>query len=251
LNPQKIINEFNEAKSAGILTRPVIIGPISFLLLGKSQKGHPHFDLLSLLDHLIPVYKQLLQTLKDSGVETVQIDEPFLVLDLNEKTQQAYLDVYTRLTSNDTPKIMLTTYFDEIGSNLSTVLKLPIHALHIDLIRGNVQQLDFILQNIPSTMMLSLGIVNGRNIWKTNLRQAMTIVEKVVDHLGSDRVLVAPSCSLLHVPHSLSKEVLMNPEVLDWLAFANEKLIEISVISKAIKDGEASVKEQLEKNGQR
>lgn len=249
LNSNKAVEEFLEAKSNGIHTRPVIVGPVSFLLMGRpSKKAAPGFSALSLLPKLIPVYQQLLKKLAEAGADWIQMDEPFLVQELDQSAGNALKSAYPSLVQAcPAVKILIATYFDRLDSNIDYVLPLPVHGIQLDLVRAP-GQLDVILPKVPSHMVVSLGLINGRNIWKTDLAAAIQVVEKVVDHLGSNRVFVAPSCSLLHSPVTLENEAKIDPEIMNWLAFAKEKIKEIVTIKSYINNGPASVATELEKN---
>jgi 5-methyltetrahydropteroyltriglutamate--homocysteine methyltransferase len=241
----KPVDEYLEAKALGIETRPVILGPISFLLLGKQAKGE-NFELISLLDKLVPVYEALFTKLAEAGVKHVQLDEPVLVLDQPASLAQAYKTAYEALSKHNI-KITVTTFFERIGDNISFLTQLPIHAIHLDLVRAP-EQLDQVLSSLPSHISLSLGLINGRNIWKADLNAALQVAKKAVDALGSDRVIIAPSSSLLHTPHSIQGETKLDKEILDWLSFSVEKVHEISTISKALNNGVESVKAELDAN---
>lgn len=252
----KPIEEFLEAKEKGITTRPVLLGPITYLLLGKPDKNSTGFQTIDLLEKLLPVYEELLKKLADNGAEWIQLDEPFLVFDLDESFKNKFKLAYERLSKvNPSIKLLIATYFGAIGSNITFVQDLPIQGLHIDLARAP-DQLEPVLEALKSktSISLSLGIVNGRNIWKTDLSKAISTVKKVVDVVGTERVIVGPSSSMLHSPHSLEHEVTLrkhHPELLDWLAFAVEKVNEISLIVKASNEGDnidSSIKEQLTAN---
>lgn len=243
----KAVAEFTEAKEAGIITRPVLVGPVSFLHLGKADRGQS-VDPIDLLDKLLPVYEQLLVKLKEAGAETVQIDEPTLVFDLPAKTKAAYKPAYEKFIGlgDKIPKLVFTTYFGDIVHNLDLLPK-DIYAVHIDLVR-NPEQLETVAGAIGSKTILSAGVVDGRNIWKTNFKRAIETVESAVQKLGKERVIVATSSSLLHTPHTLASEKKLDPEVADWFSFASEKAVEIAIIAKAVTDGPASVREKLEAN---
>ncbi|KAI0556137.1 cobalamin-independent methionine synthase [Xylaria curta] len=243
----KAVNEFIEAKEAGIVTRPVLVGPVSFLHLGKADRGQS-VNPIDLLDKLLPVYEQLLTQLKEAGAETVQIDEPVLVFDLPAKAKAAFKPTYEKLASlgDKIPKLVFTTYFGDIVHNLEAVPK-DIYAVHIDLVR-NPEQLDTVVGALGPKTILSAGVVDGRNIWKTNFKRAIEIVESAVQKLGKDRVIVATSSSLLHTPHTLASEKKLDPEIADWFSFASEKAVEVAIIAKAVTEGPASVKDALEAN---
>ncbi|EFY90339.1 methionine-synthesizing 5- methyltetrahydropteroyltriglutamate--homocysteine methyltransferase [Metarhizium acridum] len=245
-SPKPVV-EFNEAKEAGIKTRPVLVGPVSFLHLGKADRGQT-VDPIDLLDKLLPVYEQLLVKLKEAGAETVQIDEPTLVFDLPAKTKAAFKPTYEKLASlgDKIPKLVFTTYFGDIVHNLDLLPK-DIYAVHIDLVR-NPEQLETVAAALGPKTILSAGVVDGRNIWKTNFKRAIETVETAIQKLGKERVVVATSSSLLHTPHTLASEKKLDPEVADWFSFASEKAVEIAIIAKAVTEGPAAVREQLEAN---
>ncbi|KAI1090112.1 cobalamin-independent methionine synthase [Rostrohypoxylon terebratum] len=243
----KAVVEYKEAKEAGINTRPVLLGPVSFLHLGKADRGQSVVP-IDLLDKLLPVYEELLIQLKEAGAETVQIDEPVLVFDLPAKTKAAFKPAYEKFASlaGKIPNLVFTTYFGDIVHNLDLLPK-DIYAVHIDLVR-NPEQLDTVLGALGPKTILSVGIVDGRNIWKTNFKRAIEIAETAIQKLGKDRVIVATSSSLLHTPHTLASEKKLDPEIADWFSFASEKAVEIAIIAKAVTDGPASVREALEAN---
>ncbi|KAI0830419.1 cobalamin-independent methionine synthase [Hypoxylon sp. FL0890] len=245
-NPKAVV-EFLEAKEAGIATRPVLLGPVSFLHLGKADRGQSVVP-IDLLDKLLPVYVELLTKLKEAGAETVQIDEPVLVFDLPAKTKAAFKPAYEKFASlaGKIPNLVFTTYFGDIVHNLDLVPK-DVYALHIDLVR-NPEQLETVLGAIGPKTILSAGVVDGRNIWKTNFKRAIEIAETAIQKLGKDRVIVATSSSLLHTPHTLASEKKLDPEIADWFSFASEKAVEIAIIAKAVTEGPASVREALEAN---
>ncbi len=218
----KLLNEVREARELGIESRPVLIGPVTLLLLGKAASG---FDVTLLLPKLIAVYKQVLQALQAEGVTDVQIDEPKLVTDLSPWEKQAFRSAYKQFA--EVPiNIMLTTYFGSLGDNLSLVMDLHTAGLHIDAVRAP-EQLTEVLNHLGSKQILSLGAVNGRNIWLSDFAAANVLIEEAVQRLGSERVLVSSSCSLIHVPHDLTPEKKLDPRIKSWLRFASEKLTEL------------------------
>lgn len=245
-NP-KAVAEFVEAKEAGIQTRPVLVGPVSYLHLGKADRDQT-VDPIDLLEKLLPIYEELLTKLKEAGATTVQIDEPVLVLDLPAKVKAAFQPTYKKLASlgSKIPSLVFTTYFGDIVHNLEAVPQ-DIYAVHVDLVR-NPEQLDTVISALGPKTILSAGVVDGRNIWKTNFKRAIEIIESATQKLGADRVIVATSSSLLHTPHTLASEKKLDPEIADWFSFASEKAVEISIIAKAVTEGPASVREQLEAN---
>ena len=247
-NPKPVV-EFLEAKEAGVITRPVLVGPVSFLALGKADRDQNVVP-ISLLHKLLPVYEELLAKLKEAGAESVQIDEPCLVLDLPPKVKNAFKPAYDRLSSlgNKAPQITVATYFGDIVHNLDVLSSMSsLYGLHIDVVR-NPEQLEAVLGALGEKQVLSVGVVDGRNIWKTNFKQAIEKVESAVQKLGKDRVIVATSSSLLHTPHTLASEKTLDEEVRDWFSFATEKAHEVTVIAKAVTEGPAAVREELEAN---
>lgn len=234
LNFNKAVEEFQEAKAAGITTRPVILGPVSFLVLGKASKdAKDGFKPISLLSRLLPIYKHLLADLKTAGADWVQIDEPVLVLDSAAALEKQFTLAYTELAAV-APKIMLTTYFSRLDSNLTFVAKLPVAGLHIDLDRAPGQLDEVIAAVKPTKIVLSLGLVSGRNIWKTDFAAAIKQAQKAVEALGQDRVIVATSSSLLHTPVTLASEKKLTAEQKDWFSFATEKAAEVAIIAAAL-----------------
>lgn len=249
LQDSKPLDQYNEAKALGIQTRPVLIGPVSFLALGKEAPGAPaDFDRMSLLPSLLPVYCALLKDLKAAGAEWIQFDEPILSLDRPQSYKQMYQTAYKAL-SEAAPglKFLFASYFGRYDSNLEFVLPLPIDAVHVDLCRAP-EELETVLSKIAgSKLIVSVGVVNGRNIWKNNLAESVKLVKKAVDALGAERVIVAPSCSLLHSPHTLATEQKMDANIKSWMSFAVEKLAEVVTISRAVTEP-AAVAEELAAN---
>ena len=247
LSGTKIFDEYEEAKKAGIITRPVLLGPVSFLMLGKQRAG-ADFDRCSLVENLATVYGEILKKLEDMGVEWVQIDEPCLALDLNRRYRDAYITAY-RIIRKLAPniKIMLATYFGHLGDNMDLAFILPVQAAHLDLCRDPEQIRDAV-SFVPEGMMLSLGLVDGRNIWRNDLHKSLEFVEFVESHIGKDNIMVAPSCSLLHSPIDLDKEDTLDSRVSDWMAFAKQKLREIAVIAKEANEGYDAVAKDMEES---
>ncbi|UMM64267.1 5-methyltetrahydropteroyltriglutamate--homocysteine S-methyltransferase [Aristophania vespae] len=243
LTSTKVLDEYREARAKGFETRPVLLGPLSFLLLGKSH-GET-FDRLELLGKILPVYTQVLNDLHKEGAEWVQIDEPVLVLDLDESAKTAFRQAYQTLTSSvPSLKLMLTTYFGALGDNLETALSLPVHGLHVDLVRAP-EQLDEILAKARPDLLLSLGIIDGRNIWKADLN---TLLKKLEPVAAKRDLILAPSCSLLHTPIDLERETALDPDVKSWLAFAVQKIAELATLAKALNQGADSVRDKLAEN---
>jgi len=247
-NP-KPVAEFLEAKEAGVITRPVLVGPVTFLALGKADRDQNVVP-ISLLHKLLPLYEELLTKLKEAGAESVQIDEPCLVFDLPPKVKNAFKPAYDKLSSlgGKIPELVIATYFGDIVHNhdvLSSFQNLA--GLHIDLVR-NPEQLETVIGGLSPKQKLSVGVVDGRNIWKTNFKKAVEKVETAVQKLGKDRVIVASSSSLLHTPHTLESEQKLDSEVRDWFSFAVEKTKELAIIAKAVTSGPGSVHEEMQAN---
>ncbi len=243
LSSTKLFDEYEEAKKAGIETRPVLIGPMSFLCLGKRKDGSPEYH--GLWESLLPVYEDILKKLNKLGVQWVQIDEPSLTTAHWDMIGEGCIETYKRLkTAAGSTKIIVTTYFESLGDNADFMLKLPVEGLHIDLRRAP-DQLDGVLKNLPKDKILSLGVVDGRNIWRNDLTKSLDIVEKAIKALGPDRVWVAPSCSLLHTPNDLDFETTLDPQIKSWMAFAKQKLDEIATIAQGAAKGRDSVSEQI------
>jgi len=242
LTSEKFLNEYNEAKSLGIETKPVLIGPITYLLVGKEKEEG--FNRIDLIDRLLPVYEEILAKLADAGAQYVQIDEPFLALDIDDATRALYGKVFEKLAvAAKGIKLIVATYFEALRDNEETAVNLPVHALHLDLVRGE-NQLDTVLSKVPASLTLSLGVVEGRNIWKNDYEKSLVKIKQAVDALGADRVWVAPSSSLLHVPFDLDNEdneESLPAEVKNWLAFAKQKLAEVKDLA-VLADGEVDAK---------
>ncbi len=244
LTSEKFLSEYNEAKQSGIETKPVLIGPITYLLLGKEKEAD--FNRIDLIDRLLPVYEEILAKLADAGAKYVQIDEPFLALDIDDATKALYGKVFEKLAAAAKGiKLIVATYFEALGNNEDIAVNLPVHALHLDLVRGE-NQLDTILSKVPASLTLSLGVVEGRNIWKNDYENSLKKIKQAVDALGKDRVWVAPSSSLLHVPFDLdneNNEESLPAEVKNWLAFAKQKLAEVKDLA-VLAEGEVDAETQ-------
>jgi 5-methyltetrahydropteroyltriglutamate--homocysteine methyltransferase len=239
----KPVDEYCEAKALAFETRPVLLGPVTYLKLGKSKDST--FDPLALLDELLPVYTNVLRRLGAEGAKWVQMDEPCLVLDLDQATCDAIRRTYATF-AQELPQlnIMLATYFGNLGSNLDTALALPISGLHIDLVRAP-EQLGRIVNKARRGLVLSLGIIDGRNVWRADLTALLDRLERVVAERGRDYIEIAPSCSLLHVPIDLDLEADLDPELKGWLAFSVQKMAELTALGKALGGGRDAVKDAL------
>lgn len=231
---EQLFEEVDEALALGHKVKPVVIGPLTYLWLGKA-KG-VEFDKLDLLERLLPVYGEIFQRLAAQGVEWVQIDEPILVLDLPQDWKNAFERAYNILQREPLRKL-LATYFGGLEDSLGLAASLPLDGLHIDLVRAP-QQYPTILDRLPSYKVLSLGLVNGRNVWRCDLEQALDVLRHAHERLG-ERLWVAPSCSLLHCPVDLAREDQLDAELKSWLAFAVQKCGEVAVLARALEQPEA------------
>jgi 5-methyltetrahydropteroyltriglutamate--homocysteine methyltransferase len=241
LSSNSLFEQVAEAQALGHKVKPVIIGPLSYLWLGKSADDKD--EKLLLLPALIVTYQEILARLAQLGVEWVQIDEPILALDLPANWQAAFLSAYDALQPCQV-KLLLATYFGSLGDNQRLLPRLAVDGIHIDAVRGR-EQLATITQHLPKEReaVLSVGIVNGRNIWRTDLEDAFMQLASL-QQLG-DRLWIAPSCSLLHVPVDLDKENNLDPEIKQWLAFAKQKVTEVVALTKGLNQGQQSIAEIL------
>ncbi len=225
-NTGKLLHEVREARELGIETRPVLLGPVTLLLLGKPAPG---VDITLLLPKLISAYQQILTELHAEGVTDVQMDEPMLATDLSPFEKQAFRSAYQQLAGIPV-KLMLTTYFGGLGDNLSLALDLRTAGLHIDAVRA-LEEVPAVIDCLGRNQTLSLGVVNGRNIWLTNFAATRPLIQQAVNALGADRVIVSTSCSLLHTPHDLITETKLEPRIKSWLRFSVEKLAELVALA--------------------
>lgn len=223
---QQLFEEVDEALALGHNVKPVLLGPLTYLWLGK-VKGEA-FDRLDLLQDILPVYQQVLEKLADRGIEWVQIDEPALVLDLPEKWLAAYQPAYQALFGK--VKLLLTTYFDGINHHLETIRQLAVQGLHVDLVAGK-DNLTELHNKLPQEWVLSLGVINGRNVWRADLSQWLARLHPLV---GQRTLWISSSCSLLHSPIDLNRETKLDEEVKSWFAFALQKCGEIGLLTAAL-----------------
>lgn len=249
----KVLQEYTEAKQVGIQAKPVLLGPVSFLLLGKEKEAG--FNRLDLIDKLLPVYIDIIRSLDKENIHYIQIDEPCLALNLSPAAQQAFVKVYDKIKSLFPHlHIILASYFECYGDNLQTALSLPVQTLHLDLVRCPAQLDDILATDfVHSKKRLSLGVVDGRNIWKNNYNQSLELINKAKAIIGADRLWVAPSCSLLHVPCDLDAETnekTLSTELKQWLAFAKQKVKEVVTLKKlALNNGyDAAILTELANN---
>lgn len=230
---RKIINEFLDAKQVGINAKPVIIGLLTYILLGKEKEEG--FNKLELAQKILPVYIQILKELETHGAEYIQFDEPFLALDLDEKSKETYSLIYTEIRKQFPHlKIIVATYFEGLRDNLSLAVSLPVNVLHLDLVRSP-EQLEEVLKVIPETLHLSLGVIDGRNIWKNDFEKSLRLIRQATDKIGLEKILIAPSCSLLHSPSDLdleNNESVLSSEIKQWMAFAKQKVSETVTLKK-------------------
>ncbi|VFQ91053.1 unnamed protein product [Cuscuta campestris] len=232
----KAVNEYKEAKSLGVDTVPVLIGPVSYLLLSKPAKGvEKSFPLLSLLDKILPIYKEVISELKDAGASWIQFDEPNLVMDLEAHQLESYTKAYSELESTLSGlNVLVETYFADVPAEAFktlTALK-GVTAFGFDLIRGS-KTLDLIKGGFPSGKFLFAGVVDGRNIWANDLAASLSLLEALEGIVGKDKLVVSTSCSLLHTAVDLINETKLDDEIKSWLAFAAQKVVEVNALAKA------------------
>ncbi|MSE16467.1 5-methyltetrahydropteroyltriglutamate--homocysteine S-methyltransferase, partial [Pantoea agglomerans] len=232
----QLLDEVDEALALGHNIKPVLLGPVTYLWLGK-VKGEP-FERLSLLEGILPVYQQVLAELAKRGIEWVQIDEPALALELPQTWREAFQPAYDALQGHS--KLLLTTYFDSIGQNIDVIRALPVQGLHVDLVHGrdDIQQLN---QQLPASWLLSLGVINGRNVWRADLSRWFSRLQPLIR--AREQVWIGSSCSLLHSPIDLSVETRLDDEVKSWFAFALQKCAELSLLSQALNNNDATALE--------
>lgn len=234
---KELLEEVDEALALGHKVKPVLLGPVTYLWLGK-VKG-PEFDRLTLLKDILPIYQQVLTALKEKGIEWVQIDEPALVLDLPVEWQNAYQTAYQALTGQT--QLLLTTYFDGISHHLDIIKDLPVNGLHVDISAGQ-DDLQHLHQALPKDWVLSLGAINGRNVWKADLSARY---QQVIALKDKRPLWIGTSCSLLHSPIDLNAETKLDDEVKSWFAFAVQKCEEVALLAKALNAPEGEYDEQL------
>ena len=242
LDASRLLEQLAEARKQGVKAKPVIVGPVTYLALGKAKDDS---NKLALLPALLVAYAQLLNALAAQGVEWVQVDEPILVTELHADWQHAFNLAYHELKACPI-KLLVATYFGQLQENLYLAANLPVAGLHIDAINGH-DDIRHVLNLLSGHKVLSLGVINGRNIWKTDLTAVLEWLEPLAERLG-DKLWIAPSCSLLHVPVDLNSEQKLDAEITSWLAYAVQKLDELQVLAQALRAGRGSVKEALAAN---
>ncbi|HDR1932100.1 5-methyltetrahydropteroyltriglutamate--homocysteine S-methyltransferase [Pasteurella multocida] len=241
-NPAHYVQQIREAKALGLKFKPTIVGPLTFLWLGK-EKGEA-FNRFELLAKLVPVYVEILNALVAEGAEWIQIDEPALAVDLPTEWIEAYKAVYTTLKEKVKAKLLLATYFGSVAEHAPLLKGLPVDGLHIDLVRAPAQLTAFEDYN----KVLSIGVIDGRNIWRANLNQVLDVVEPLKAKFG-ENLWIAPSCSLLHTPYDLEVETQLKankPELYSWLAFTLQKVQELRIIKTALEQGRGAVQAELD-----
>ncbi len=244
LKPENVLTQIAEAKAQHKNIKPVIIGPVTYLWLGKEKDGSNKLDLL---DQLLTTYQALLATFADQGIEWVQIDEPILVTELDKHWKNALRKSYELLQESPV-KLLLATYFGELKENLSLVSQLPVDGVHLDAINAR-HEVEPLIDSLPNHSLVSLGVINGRNIWKTDLSATLDWLEPIAAKLAK-RLWIAPSCSLLHVPVDLEAEQQLDPDIKSWLAFAYQKLDELDLLARALNHGRTQISDELESNRQ-
>ena len=252
LNAKKIISEYKEALTLGIKTKPVIIGPVTYLLLGKEKEDG--FNRIALLDRLLPVYEALFEELDTLGIDYLQIDEPILATDLSENEKIAFVKTYEQFNKKAFNfKLILANYFDCFGDNIDVALSLPVDVFHLDLVRCP-SQLGDILEHAKFNpkKILSLGVVDGRNVWKNDFENSLSYINKALTVLKEDKIWISSSCSLLHSPYDLDLETNtenLPTDIKQWLAFAKQKSQEITVLkSLALKEINLEITAAFEAN---
>ncbi|MFJ3219954.1 5-methyltetrahydropteroyltriglutamate--homocysteine S-methyltransferase [Kitasatospora sp. NPDC086801] len=248
-NPDKAVGEFREALALGHEARPVLVGPLTYLLLAKPAPGVAEdFQPITLLDRLLPVYAQLLADLKAAGAQWVQLDEPALVQDRTPAELNAAARAYRELGGlPDRPKLLVASYFDRLGEALPVLAKAPVEGLALDFTGPAVGNLDDLaaVGGLPGKRLVA-GVVDGRNIWINDLEKSLATLATL---LGlAERVDVAPSCSLLHVPLDAAAERDVDPQILRWLAFAKQKAREASLLARGLREGTGAIAADLAAN---
>jgi len=244
LSSTKPFDELSEAKGLGVNPKPVLVGPVTFLMLGKSHDEN--FDKLSLLDKLVPVYAEVVAKLAEGGASWIQIDEPILVEDLAGGELDALKKAYeTIAAAKGSAKIIVQTYFDHVGEAYDTLVNLPVDGIGFDFLRGP-EILDVIAaKGFPKDKVLVAGVIDGRNIWVADLNKAFGTLKTLTQQVDADRIHVSTSSSLLHMPYDVREEKGLDPEVVTWLAFAEQKLKEVVTLAKGLTQGEAAIAAEL------
>ena len=239
-NSKNLIAQIKEARALGHDIKPTLVGPITLLWLGKEKADG--FNRLDLLPKLLPEYQKLLRELANEGVDWIQIDEPILAVDADQAWLDAFAPTYKELAITGT-RIILGTYFAGVAEHADLLKNLPVHGLHIDGVRAP-EQLAVFAQAWPQNKVLSVGLIDGRNVWRANLSQVIDTLAPLSAKLGNN-LWIAPSCSLLHSPQDLAVEEKLDGEIKSWMAFAAQKLVELGVVKQALEHGKDAVKDAL------
>ncbi len=244
LSSTKLFDEFAEARAAGVNAKPVLVGPVTFLMLGKSSDES--FDRLTLLDRILPVYAEAVGKLAEGGAEWIQVDEPILVQDLTGGELEAIRSAYAAIAkAKGSAKVIVQTYFDHVGEAYDTLVSLPIDGIGLDFLRGR-ENLDFIsTRGFPDDKVLVAGLIDGRNIWAADLQKAFNTLSSLTQTIDADRIHVSTSSSLLHTPYDVREETDLDPEVASWLAFAEQKLHEVATLAKGLAQGQEAIADEL------
>ncbi|MDW8059715.1 MAG: 5-methyltetrahydropteroyltriglutamate--homocysteine S-methyltransferase [Thermomicrobium sp.] len=245
----KPFEEFAEATAfLGRPAKPVLLGPLSLLLLGKRHVR----PLGEHLAELLPIYQEVLERLARAGAEWVQIDEPVLVQDRTEEELRLLRQAYERLGRASTrPKIMLQTYYGSLDeASWDLVTNLPVEGIGLDFVRDDGNRALLNRHGLPEDKVFGAGVVDGRNVWRTNLVEALEKLEEIAEHVSVDRIWVQPTCSLLHLPHDLRLERHLPEPVRALLAFAEQRLEELVVLTRAMNEGRHAILDELERNAE-
>ncbi|EGY52238.1 5-methyltetrahydropteroyltriglutamate--homocysteine S-methyltransferase [Neisseria shayeganii] len=240
VNAKNLIAQIKEAKAQGHDIKPTLVGPVTLLWLGKAKDDN--FKRISLLPKLLPAYAQLLRELAAEGVDWIQIDEPILSADADANWIKAVETAYQEFAHTGV-RIIIGTYFASVAEHLNLLKALPVHGVHIDCVRAP-EQLSVFADAWPQNKVLSVGLIDGRNVWRANLSKVIDTLKPVQEKLGNN-LWIAPSCSLLHSPQDLAVEEKLDAEIKNWMAFAAQKLVELGVVKQALAHGKDSVKEAI------
>src|SRR5687768_3255227 len=243
----KPFDEFGEARAIGIMTRPVLVGPVSLLLLGKSRAEG--FRPLEHLDAVTEIYDEVVRRLADMGAEWIQLDEPCFVMDRNRDEIAALQSTYETLSgAAGKTRLLVQTYFGHVGEAYETLLDLPVDGIGFDLVRGRKNLELLRARGATEDKWISAGVVDGRSVWINDLGASLDLLEELASAVGRERIIVGPSCSLLHVPIEAAREDDLDAELHSWLAFATEKLDEITTLARGLADGREAVAAALTEN---
>jgi len=244
LNGSKPFVMLEAANAAGIEGKTVLIGPVTFLSLAKAHDET--FDLLSLLDRVLPVYAEIVRKLAEGGAAWIQFDEPILATDLGDGVLDALTRAYAAIAAvRGEAKIIVQTYFDHVGEAYDTLINLPVQGIGLDFVRGP-QNIGFIAERgFPADKVIAAGVIDGRNIWAADLNAAFATLTTLATHVDPKRIHVSTSCSLQHVPYDVDLETDLDPEVKGWLAFAEQKLHEVAVLARGLNGGKDAIAAEL------